>query len=123
MYIPPSQVAPVAYRLSWSPGDYCFYTPDNYEKEIYKGSASCWGLYETAQLDLLDSPAVYFGTHFVQPKYLRGGIVPEGFIPLYLGPILNQPKMGYEAAMLFPDMADEELKREKPHLFEKKDQP
>lgn len=120
MYIPPSQVAPVAYRLSWSPGDYCFYKPADYEKETYKDSASCWGLYETPQLDLLDTPAVYLGTHFVESKYLKDGVVREGFIPLYLGPILNQPKMGYEAAILFPDMADEELQRDYPHLFENK---
>lgn len=83
---------PIAYRLEWKPGDYCYYLPAEYEREVNRGSARIRGLYRSPRPGYEQSPDVYHGTHFVRPNALRGGIVPAGFRPLYLGHIIHEPR-------------------------------
>ena len=82
---------PAGYRLEWRPGDYCFYTPDGWARERARTSARVHGLFRQPQPGCGAEPAVYLGRYWVQPKNLRSGECPVGFVPLYLGPVLHDP--------------------------------
>jgi len=75
-----------AYKVEMSPGDYSFYSPDDFEKEkpnLSRG-VRCWML--------TDSPLssstieVYKGWCFVRPKYASAVKDLSKHIALYLGP-------------------------------------
>lgn len=101
---------PVAYRLEWKPGDYSFYTPDEYAKEILKDGARVCGVFESQQPGCKAEPVVFRGWCWVMPKHAKGGICPEGFTPLYLGPVINEPAMDEDVLFAFPSLADPEGK-------------
>jgi hypothetical protein len=109
---------PECYRLEWRPGRYCFYRPEDYTKEGDRvDSARVWGLYRQPQAGCPTEPAVYRGRHFVQPEYTSAGRCPDGFVPLFLGPVLNEPVLDAEVALLFPSILEARLEQEQPHLF------
>ena len=83
---------PVAYRLEWKSGDYCYYLPAEYEREINRDGARIRGLYTTPQTDHQKEPAVYLGRHFATVDAFPRRIVPESFRPLFLGHIIHEPR-------------------------------
>lgn len=81
----------MAYRLEWKPGDYVHTSPEGYAKEICKEGARVWALYTKPQPDCPQEIALYRGKYFVQPKHVYDRDL-TGFVPLYLGPLINDPK-------------------------------
>lgn len=79
----------VGYRLEWRPGDYMYYTPEDFAKEINKESARIWTLHLVRQPGCPNEPAVYKGWCWsVKENHL---FTPD-FTPIYLGPKIHEPK-------------------------------
>lgn len=83
--------ATMGYRLELKPGEYCYYTPEGYALEAYKGDAPAHALYANPQPGCPSEIEVYKGWCWVRPKYNSGNIVDETFRPLFLGPQLGAP--------------------------------
>ncbi len=83
--------ATMGYRLELKPGEYCYYTPEGYALEAYKGDAPAHALYANPQPGCPSEIEVYKGWCWVRPKYNYGNIVDETFRPLFLGPQLGAP--------------------------------
>lgn len=81
----------MGYRLEFKPGEYCYYTPEGYALEAYKGDAPAHALYANPQPGCPSEIEVYKGWCWVRPKYNFGNIVDETFRPLFLGPQLGAP--------------------------------
>lgn len=81
----------MGYRLEFKPGEYCYYTPEGYALEAYKGDAPAHALYANPQPGCPSEVEVYKGWCWVRPKYNFGKIVDETFRPLFLGPQLGAP--------------------------------
>ncbi|MCH1880427.1 hypothetical protein MJ863_12620 [Alcaligenes ammonioxydans] len=81
----------MGYRLEFKPGEYCYYTPEGYALEAYKGDAPAHALYANPQPGCPSEVEVYKGWCWVRPKYNSGNIVDETFRPLFLGPQLGAP--------------------------------
>ncbi|CAM5446436.1 hypothetical protein AFAE65S_02881 [Alcaligenes phenolicus] len=81
----------MGYRLELKLGKYCYYTPEGYALEAYKGDAPAHALYANPQPGCPSEIEVYKGWCWVRPKYNFGNIVDETFRPLFLGPQLGAP--------------------------------
>ncbi len=81
----------MGYRMEFKPGEYCYYTPEGYALEAYKGDAPTHALYANPQPGCPSEIEVYKGRCWVRPKYNFGNIVDETFRPLFLGPQLGPP--------------------------------
>lgn len=77
------------YRLEWKAGDYCYYTPEQYAREEYKGGAQIHGLYAAPQPGCPSAVEVHKGWCWVRPKHNFGNLVDETFEDLYLGPSIH----------------------------------
>lgn len=87
----------MGYRLEFKPEEYCYYTPEGYALEAYKGDAPTHALYANPQPGCPSEIEIYKGWCWVRPKY-NAGIVDETFQPLFLGPqiggaISSQPDL------------------------------
>lgn len=109
-------IEPAGYRLEWKPGEYCYYSAEDYARETYRDGARVHGLFHHPQPDCPADVNVYRGWCWVQPKYDHG-IRDESFMPLYLGPLLHEPPINEGALFLFPSLVEDRLRREHPHLF------
>jgi len=98
--------APVGFRLEWRPGDYCFYSLENFSRETQWEGACVCGLYSAPQAGCDPAVAVYRGRHWLQPRYAPSAGVPGGFTPLYLGPVLHEPDIDEIFALLFPSFVE-----------------
>ena len=92
----------VAYQLECKPGEYLFETPEDYEKEICKAGMMTWELHETPQPGCSPDIAVYYGTSWIQPKYVyrESDIVDKK--PLYRGNVVNDPMLWPDALHIVP---------------------
>ena len=88
---------PVGYRLEWKPGDYCYYNPEDFERETFKAGARIHGLFEAPQPDCPAEINVYHGNYWVQPKHVHGDDI-TGFTKMYLGPCIYDPVDHEQAA-------------------------
>lgn len=79
----------VGYRLEWKPGEYCYSSPENYEKDICKESARVHALHLQPQAGCCADVEVYKNGYWVQPKYLFKSA--EGMTPMYLGRLIHEP--------------------------------
>lgn len=114
------QVAQIhGYRLAWGPGDFCFHSPEMYAKEINKEHADVWALYDHPQSGCSPEIAVYRGEYWIQPKYVYPHTKLNGFIALYVGPLINEMPISEEMAFAFPGLMEERLKQSHPELFKK----
>lgn len=82
----------VGYRLEWKPGEFCYSTPENYEKDICKGSARVHALFLEPQAGCPDGVEVYKCSYWVRPKYLFSST--DGMVPMFLGPKIHEPDWG-----------------------------
>ena len=86
----PDHSVVVGYRLEWRPGDYVYYTLEDYAKETKTQSARVCGLYKNPQPGCSTDIEVYRGWCWQRPgKLLYPSL--KGFVPLYLGPIVHEP--------------------------------
>lgn len=108
----------VAYRMEYKHGDPCFYRPEDFVIAMRAGydSADAWPLYPQPQVGCSDEVDVYWGKYFIQPKYSRGWDLKE-YIPLYRGPQLIHKPQSEAAALLFPSLVEDQLKRARPDLY------
>jgi hypothetical protein len=95
---------PVAYRLEYKPGDYCFSLAGDLFKWKYWKGARIHSLFTSPQNKCPDKVAVYKGKFWVEPKYSTPTLI-AGAIPLYLGPMVYEPGISDEVLLLFPSMA------------------
>src|ERR1700737_2080529 len=98
---------PVAYRLEWKPGDYCYYTVDMYEHETYRDGARVHGLFLKPQPDCPADINVYKGQYFVQAKYYGNAERNDDFVPLYLGPMIHEPLIDIDVMLIFPSFSED----------------
>lgn len=96
----------VAYRLEWKPADYTFLSRDDFARENQRDSARVCGLFRSPQPGCPAEPAVFYGWCWTEPKYAKGGACPEGFVPLYLGPVIHEPAMNDDVLFAFPSLAE-----------------
>ena len=97
---------PIAYRFEWKPADYTFCSRDDFARESRRDGARVCGLFEYPQPGCQPEPVVFYGWCWTQPKYAKGGVCPEGFVPLYLGPVIHEPAVDEAVLFAFPSLAE-----------------
>jgi hypothetical protein len=78
------------YRLEWRAGNYVFETTEDYAVEINKASARIHSLHTAPQPNCDQEVYLYFGAGWVKAENLQDTPL-EGFVPLYLGPLIWEP--------------------------------
>lgn len=73
-----ANIRPLGYRLEWKPGDYCYYTPNDYAREINVDGARIWALFAEPQPGCPSTTEVFLGWCWLRPKYAKGGLTLDG---------------------------------------------
>lgn len=111
-------VMPQGYRLEWKAGNYCFYTPDEFSREVNQSSARVWGLFPTPQPGCSDEPAVYRGAMWCEARYRKANaFMDPDAVPLYLSTVLHEPPMNEDVLHLFPSLVENRLRESRPDLY------
>ncbi len=87
---------PKYYRFEWKPGDYVYFTPDEYKVAVSKESARIQALYLEPIYGCLAEVEGYLAPEGMTPRFTAARYVYKKDIsqhtPLYLGPVLHEPK-------------------------------
>ena len=111
-------VMPQGYRLEWKAGDYCFYTPDEFQREVHQSSARVWALFPTPQPGCSAEPAAYRGAMWCEARYRKANAYMDpDAVPMYLGPVLHEPPMDEDVLYLFPSLVESRLRESRPDLY------
>lgn len=97
---------PFAYRLEWKPAEYTYLSRADYARESRRDGARVRGLFRSPQPGCKEAPAVFYGWCWTEPKHAKGGICPEGFVPLYLGHVIHEAVMDEDVLFAFPSLAE-----------------
>lgn len=76
------------YRIEHRPGEYVYYTPDEYRRENYKGYGEIRSLHTTPQSGYPSEPEIYRGWCWIKDTQ-RFGWLDDNPKPLYLGGIIS----------------------------------
>lgn len=89
---------PQGYRLEFKAGEYCFYTPEDFAREVNADTARIWGLFVEPQPGCSNEPAAWRmrsgrgrGNFWCEARYWTANAYmdPEA-VPMYLGPVLSE---------------------------------
>lgn len=105
------------YRLEVQPGEYHFMIASDYDIIDAKHAYRTWELHTTPQKDGPIEPIVYRNRHWLQPKHVYRHTKLDGFIPLYLGPLVNETKFQEKELYEYPGIIEMKLKHDFPHLY------
>ncbi len=98
------------YRIEFKPGEYLFYTVNDYKLAMDKKRLTGAKVYELVDnpLRAIDTrPVVYHNASFwIEPKYTEDGKCPETCEAFYLGNCINDPQPSPDVLSLFPSMKD-----------------
>ena len=111
-------VMPQGYRLEWKAGDYCFYTPEDFSREVNTNNARVCGLFTAPQPGCSGEPAAYRGVMWCEARYRKANaFMDPDAVPMYLGPVLHEPPMNEDVLHLFPSLVENRLRESRPDLY------
>ena len=109
---------PQGYRLEWKAGDYCFYTPEDFSREVNTNNARVCGLFTAPQPGCSGEPAAYRGVMLCEARYRKANaFMDPDAVPMYLGPVLHEPPMNEDVLHLFPSLVENRLRESRPDLY------